>query len=57
MTDIVFDELKDEGFNRTFMELKYGRQTIRLITIVCFNRTFMELKFTDTFLLRRSDRF
>ena len=32
------------SFNRTFMELKYGRTDKKATDHGCFNRTFMELK-------------
>ena len=34
-----------ESFNRTFMELKYGRSKELNNLFFSFNRTFMELKF------------
>ena len=35
------------SFNRTFMELKFGRTPNRAATCSGFNRTFMELKFKE----------
>ena len=35
----------DQGFNRTFMELKYLRGEHVTVRKVSFNRTFMELKY------------
>ena len=32
------------GFNRTFMELKYAYFMPSVESVYCFNRTFMELK-------------
>ena len=34
----------DNGFNRTFMELKLKIPVIKVTTQQSFNRTFMELK-------------
>ena len=39
------------GFNRTFMELKYGLGTYELASAAGFNRTFMELKWVSVCIL------
>ena len=40
--------LKNNGFNRTFMELKFGNKGGSRSCIERFNRTFMELKSSKT---------
>ena len=38
---------EDDGFNRTFMELKWKMQWMDEEKMKRFNRTFMELKWMD----------
>ena len=48
---------QNQGFNRTFMELKYEYQWEWYNTKRCFNRTFMELKFTWILCISGCDKF
>ena len=47
----------EESFNRTFMELKFGRPVESVSAGIGFNRTFMELKLGRMFRLETSIRF
>ena len=46
MSETSRHKRSSQGFNRTFMELKYNRSRQLTQDTASFNRTFMELKFS-----------